>query len=396
MSDKTLVLVGSLTRDAPYFQGARGNGITVLAFGDESGQLTRLSEKGGIDNPTYLTVHEGNRCVYANSEVFGWNEGTVSAYCLDPLNGSLTYLNKQPALGSILAHNSLDRTGRFLFVANYSVYAEPEDSLPDQSVVVMPIRADGGLGPPVCSRSQSGSGLNAARQERSHAHCVLASPDNRHVLVADLGIDQLVVYRFDATTGALSAGEPTSFRMRAGAGPRHFVFHPSARYVYVINELDSTIVALAFDPASGGLRLLQTVPALPSGYVEESHCAGLQLTPDGRYLYGSNRGHDSLAVYAVEESTGRLSFVEHHSSLGKTPRDFAIDPSGRFLLVANQNSDVVVILRIDPETGKLTDAAQRAEVGTPMCVKFACFRSAVVAEAAAVGSGARTRAPQEA
>ena len=373
MSEGTFVVVGSLTRDAPYFQGARGKGITIFAFDETSGQLTRLSEKGGIDNPTYVTVHEGNRCLYANSEVFGWNEGTVSAYRLDPRTGSLLYLNKQPALGSILAHNSLDRTGRFLFVANYSVYAEPDDSLPDQSVVVMPIREDGGLGSAVCSRSHSGSGPNATRQERSHAHCVLASPDNRHVLVADLGIDKLVVYRFDAASGVLSAAKPMSFAMKAGAGPRQFAFHPSARYVCAINELDSTIAALAFDAASGGLALLQTVAALPSGHSEESHCAGLQFTPDGHYLYGSNRGHDSLVVYAVDESTGRLSFVEHHSSLGRTPRDFAIDPSGRFLLVANQNSDALVVLRIDPETGKLADAGPRAEVGTPMCVKFACF-----------------------
>ena len=179
--------------------------------------MTRLAEKGGVDNPTYLSVHEGNRCVYANSEVFGWNEGTVSAYRLDPTTGSLSYLNKQPALGSILAHNSLDRTGRFVLVANYSVYAEPEDTLPDQAVVVMPIRQDGGLGPPVSSHSHSGSGPNADRQERSHAHCALASPDNRHVLVADLGIDQLVVYRFDAASGALSPA-PTSFSDEAGSG----------------------------------------------------------------------------------------------------------------------------------------------------------------------------------
>ena len=146
MNDRTFVVVGSLTRDAPYFQGARGKGITVFAFDVQTGQLTRLAEKGGVDNPTYLSVHEGNRCVYANSEVFGWNEGTVSAYRLDPTTGSLSYLNKQPALGSILAHNSLDRSGRFVLVANYSVYAEPEDSLPDQAVVVMPIRQDGALG----------------------------------------------------------------------------------------------------------------------------------------------------------------------------------------------------------------------------------------------------------
>ncbi len=159
--------------------------------------------------------------------------------------------------------------------------------------------------------------------------------------------------------------------MKPGAGPRHFVFHPSSRYVYAINELDSTISALAFDTASGALRHLQTVPALPSGYSGESHCAGVQLTPDGRHLFGSNRGHDSLVVYAVDEATGELSFVEHHSCLGRTPRDFAIDPSGRFLLVANQDSDTLNVLRIAPETGKLTDIGVRAEIGTPMCAKFA-------------------------
>lgn len=370
MIERTFVAVGSVTRDTPYFQGARGKGITIFAFDETSGELTRLSEKGGVDNPTYLTVHEGNRCLYAVSEVFGWNEGTVSAYRLDPESGILSYINKQPALGSILAHNSLDRTGRFVLVANYSIYAEPDDSLPNQSVVVMPVRADGGLGAPVCSRSHSGSGPDAARQERSHAHCVLASPDNAHVIVADLGIDRLVVYRFDAASGSLSA-TPASVTIKAGAGPRHFVFHPSARYVYVINELDSTIAALAFDAASGGLALLQTAPALPPGYAGESHCAGLQLTPDGRFLYGSNRGHDSLVVYAIDQSTGRLSLVEHHSCLGKTPRDFTIDPSGRFLLVANQDSDSVIVFRIDPESGKLTDTGRRAEVGTPMCAKFA-------------------------
>jgi 6-phosphogluconolactonase len=371
MNNRTFVVVGSVTRDTPYFQSARGKGITVFAFDERSGQLTWLSEKGGVDNPTYLTVHEGNRCVYANSEVLGWNEGTVSAYRLNPQNGSLTYLNKQPALGSILAHNSLDRTGRFVLVANYSIYAEPEDSLPDQAVVVMPMRQDGGLGPVVSCHSHSGSGPQADRQERSHAHCVLASPDNRHVLVADLGTDQLVVYRFDAACGALSPAA-TSFNMKLGAGPRHFVFHPSSRFVYVINELDSTIAALEFDAASGVLSHRQTVPALPFGYRDKSHGAGVQLTPDGRYLFGSNRGHDSLVVYAVDEATGGLWLVEHHSCLGKTPRDFTVDPSGRFLLVANQDSGTVAVLRIDPETGKLTDAA-RAEIGTPTCLKFARF-----------------------
>ena len=370
MSGRTLMVVGSLTRDAPYFQGAHGQGIAVLSFDEDTGRMTPLSEKAGIDNPTYLTAHEGNHCLYASSEVFGWNEGTVSAYRIDPRRHTLSYINKQPALGSITAHHSLDRTGRFLFVANYSVNADPEDQLPDQAVVVMPIRADGGLGAPVCSRAHSGSGPNAARQERSHAHCVLASPDNRHVLVADLGADELVVYRFNASNGALTPAEAPPFKMWPGAGPRHFVFGSSGRHVFVINELDSTIASLAFDAATGGLALLQTVPALPTDFAGESHCAGLQVSSDGRHLYGSNRGHDSLVIYAVDPSTGGLSLVGHQPVSGKTPRDFAIDPSGRFLIVANQNSDVLVAFRIDHETGKLADTGQHAEIGTPMCVKF--------------------------
>ena len=370
MSGQTLMVVGSLTRDAPYFQGARGRGITLLSFDEDTGRMTPLSEKTGIDNPTYLTAHQGNACLYASSEVFGWNEGTVSAYRIDPKSHTLSYINKQPALGSIIAHHSLDRTGRFLFVANYSVYAEPEDRLPDQAVVAMPIRSDGGLGAPVCSHAHSGSGPNAARQERSHAHCIVASPDNTSVLVADLGTDELVAYRFDATNGALTPAQDPPFKMRPGAGPRHLVFSPTGRHVFVINELDSTIAALAFEPATGGLAHMQTVPALPADFAGENHCAGLQITSDGRHLYGSNRGHDSLAIYAVEQSTGRLSFVGHQTVTGKTPRDFAIDPSGRFLVVANQNSDGLASFRIDHDTGKLADTGQRAEIGTPMCVKF--------------------------
>ncbi len=248
MNDKTLLVVGSLNREAPYFQGARGKGGHSFGIRRRHRPNDSTVGEGRIDNPTYLTVHEGNGCVYASSEVFGWNEGTISAYRLDPRTGSLSYINKQSALGSIIAHTSLDKTGRFLLVANYSVYAEPEDRLPDQAVVVLPIRSDGGLGPPVSSHAHSGSGPDATRQERSHAHCVLVSPDNRHVLVADLGTDEVIVYSFEASSGAISPSAARSFKMQPGAGPRHFVFHPSARYVYVINELDSTIAALAFDP----------------------------------------------------------------------------------------------------------------------------------------------------
>ena len=372
MSGKTFVVVGCLNREAPYFKGAHGKGLAVFEFAPESGRLTLVSEKPGIDNPTYLTVHEGNGCIYASSEVFGWNEGVVSAYRLHPETGALTYINKQPALGSITAHHSFDKTGRFLLVANYSIYAEPADSGPDQAVAVLPIRSDGGLGAPASSHAHPGGGPNALRQERSHAHCIFVSPDNRHALVADLGTDEVVVYRFNAENGALTPSGPKPFKMSGGAGPRHFVFHPSGRWIYLINELDSTVAALAFDAASGGLNLLHTVAALPAGYREESHCSGIQITPDGRFLYGANRGHDSIAAYAIDPSTGKLSLIGHQSTLGRTPRDFTVDPSGRFLIVANQDSDLLTLFRIDRDTGKLIEAG-RAEIGTPMCAKFAQF-----------------------
>ena len=299
-----------------------------FAFDEKNGELIRLSEKGGVDNPTYLTVHEGNRCVYANSEVFGWNEGTISAYRLDPRSGGLSYINKQPALGSIPADNSLDRSGRFVFVANYSVYAEPDDTL-----------------------TGSVSGRNTdplGRRTRSRRVAAVPILQRPATLLGRRGRTPIASLRVPITatfsspiSGSTSSwfmvsmrrraslSAETSFSMKGGAGPRHFVFHPSARY----NLRDQR--ARFHDRGSrvrrgaeGKSTLLQTVSGHLSGYVEESHCAGLQLTPDGRYLYGSNLGgHDSLVTVTIDELTGRLSYVEHQSCLGRTPRDFAIDPS---------------------------------------------------------------------
>jgi 6-phosphogluconolactonase len=238
---------------------------------------------------------------------------------------------------------------------------------------VMPIRTDGGVGTPVTSRAHSGSGPNAQRQDRSHAHCIRTTPDNRHVVVADLGIDKLVTYRFDGNFGELTPGEVSYLDLPPGSGPRHFVFHPSARFAYVINELEASITTLSFDQFSGSFQLLDVVPTLPADYREVSECADLQISTDGRFLYGSNRGHNSIAIHAVNQSTGRLMLVGHQSTLGETPRNFAIDPSGRYLVVANQNGDSLIVFRIDDVTGGLADTGERVEIGTPMCVKFARF-----------------------
>lgn len=368
---RTLAFVGSLNRPAPYFEAARGNGISVFEFDEATGRLSLLSERTGIDNPTFLTVDRQRRRLYAISEVFGWNEGMVTAFAIDPARGTLSYINKQPTLGSITAHCSFDRTGRFLIVVNYSM-DNPADR-PGQSVAIFPLRDDGGLGPPTCSVRHVGSGPNPSRQEAPHPHCALASPDNRFVLVSDLGIDRILSYRFDAISGQLGAEPAASVSMPPGAGPRHLAFHPSGRFVYAINELSGTIVALAFSPDSGGMQVLQSVSAIPDGFIGESHCADLHVNEAGTVLYGSNRGNDSIAAYAIAPETGLLTLVGHVSSGGRTPRNLAIDPSGRFVLAANQNSDSIVTFPVEGATGALSAGGSVISSGTPMGIRLARF-----------------------
>jgi 6-phosphogluconolactonase len=360
--------VGTLSRPMPYVAAANGPGLAVLTFDETTGALDLRHEIGGIDNPSYLTLAPDGRTLYATSEVFGWHEGIATAYRIDRATGALRYINRQPTQGSIAAFAGFDRSGQWLLVANYRM---GEDGLrPPQAAVVFPIAADGGLGPVVAAVAHAGRGPNADRQEGPHPHCALASPDNRHVLVADLGIDRIMVYRFDAATGALHPAAHPWATLPPGSGPRHLTFDPAGRFLYAINELASTIAVFAWDAAGGGLAPVQTIGALPSAWQGESHCSDVQISPDGRFLYGANRGHDSIAVFAIDPADGRLTLIGHHPTLGRTPRQFTIDPSGRFLLIANQNADAVVVLARDARTGLLSDTGQRAGVGTPMCVKL--------------------------
>jgi len=360
---KVFLFVGCLNRRLPPFPSANGNGIAVFAFDPNTGDCRQLSLMDDIDNPTYLSFDPPRSCLYANSEVAG-KEGTVTTYLFDPTSGRLSPINKQPTLGSIAAHNSLSRDGRFLFVANYG--EGPTDALRDQSVTIFPILDDGGLGSACGSIAHRGTGPNPERQERPHAHCAVSSPDGGLVVVADLGIDAVLCHRL-VPDGSL-APDPAPLRLPPGSGPRQIAFHPSQAFAYVINELSSTISLLSFE--NRGFRLIESVPTLPASVGAENYPAELQLSRDGRFLYASNRGHDSIAIYAVDTATGRLAAISHCPSGGKTPRSFAIDPSGQWLLVGNQNSDSIALFQMDARNGTLTDTGRRLDVGTPLCVKF--------------------------
>jgi 6-phosphogluconolactonase len=363
MAQKTLLYVGTYTRPAPYLASTNGKGIYVYSLNRDTGELTYLSEIEGIDNPSFLAIDPQKRHLYATSEVWGWHEGLVTAFKIDPETGALSYLNKQSTLGSITAYVTVESTNRYLLLVNY---------WDRQSVAMFPIQADGSLAPASFSveHTEPGAKVDPARQDKSHAHCIVPDPTNTYAMVADLGLDKIMIYRMDLEAGKLIPHTPPFLKMNPGAGPRHFVFHPSGKFAYVIEELASSIAALAYDSTKGTLEWLQSVPALPEGFDGHSHCSDIQVTPDGRFLYGGNRGHDSLVIYAIDPSSGKLSYVGHQSTLGQTPRNFAIDPTGTFLLAANQDSDTIVTFRIDRETGLLHETGFVAEVPTPVCLKM--------------------------
>lgn len=362
MKSKVFVFVGALNHEAPYFQGARGNGLSVYSFDEETLEIDMLDEAPEILNPTFLSVDASGTHVYANSEVFGWKEGLVTAFRFDRETGKLTYINMQPSLGSIAAHNTLTRDGAKLAVANYSM----GNGGPDQAAVIYGIRQDGGLTPPIGSVAHEGSGPDKARQERSHAHSV-TELDRNIILVADLGTDSLTSYRLtdEGRLELLAISKSGS-----GAGPRHVAVHPNGQFLFVMNELNSTVASYAIHTNSGALTPINVIPAIPRDIAVESHCADIQISPDGRFLYGSNRGHDSIAVFETVAATGALHEVGFFACGGKTPRNLALTPSGKHLFCANQNSDIITIFARDAESGALSDTGASIAIGTPMCVRI--------------------------
>jgi 6-phosphogluconolactonase len=314
-----------------------------------------------VPNPSFLAVHPDGRTLYAANETTtldGQPGGAVSSFAIDRGSGELTFLNRQPSHGTDPCHVSVDASGGNVFVANYT----------SGSVAVLPIEAAGRLAPASDVHQHRGSGPDPKRQEGPHAHFITRDPANRYVLASDLGLDQVLVYRLDAERGTLTAHEPPAVSLPPGSGPRHLAFHPFAPVVYVINELASTISTCAWDEVAGTLRLLGTISTLPEDFEGGSSCAEVRVAPSGSFVYGSNRGHDSIAVFAVDPADGTLSPAGHVSTEGANPRNFTIDPSGTLLLAANQDSDTIVAFRIDPDTGALNPTGQVTRVPSPVCV----------------------------
>ncbi len=353
--DDYIVYVGTYTREA-------SKGIYAWRFNAQDGSLKPLGLAGEVVNPSFLTIHPNNRYLYAVSEVANLNgqrTGAVSAFSIDNQSGKLTLLNSVPSGGTGPCFVSVDKTGKTLLVANYN----------SGSVAAMPIKPDGSLGEAASTIQHKGSSTDPKRQQGPHAHSIQPSPDNRFALAADLGIDQLLVYRLDPATATLTPNDPPYAKLNGGAGPRHFSFDPKGKRVYVINEIQSTVTAFDYDKAKGALKEVATVSTLPKDFSGTSHTAEVLVHPNGKFLYGSNRGHDSIAVFSLDGS-GKPTPIEHVSTLGKTPRNFRIDPTGRWLFAANQSSGTVQLFRIDPATGRLTASGQSLEVSSPVCVKF--------------------------
>jgi 6-phosphogluconolactonase len=355
-----LVYVGTYT-------SGKSEGIYLYSLNLGSGELKHIATTKGVKDPSFLAVAPSRRYLYAVNELeefAGKRSGAVSSFAVDQSTGQLKFLNQQPSLGGAPCYLVVDRSGRFVLVANYA----------GGNVAVLPIRSDGTLGDATDMKQDHGSSINTERQEAPHAHCIVLDPANRFAYACDLGTDKIMIFRFDKRRGKLSANEKPWVQLKPGAGPRHLVFHPNGKHAYVINELHATITAFAHDRVNGNLVEVQTVATLPADFIGANTGADIHISPDGRFVYCSNRGHDSIAVFGINHANGKLSLIAHESTEGKTPRNFAIDPTGAFLLVANQNSNNIVTFRRDRKTGRLTPTSHVAEVPSPVCLKFTTGR----------------------
>jgi len=342
-----IMYVGTYTRPP-------SKGIYSCRFDPATGKVTLIGVAAETDNPSFLAIHPNQRFIYAVNETStyrGESAGSISAFAIDAGTGKLRLLNQVSSRGPGPCHVTVDKSGKWVFAANYD----------GGSIAAFPVRPDGSLGEASTFVQHQGSSVNRERQGEPHAHAVTISPDNRFLLVADLGLDRVFAYRMDSTGREFSPGNPPFASLAAGSGPRHIAFRPDGKTVYVINEMLSTLTAFGYDSARGGLRELQTVSTLPAGFTGINSTAEIAVHPNRRFLYGSNRGHDSIAIFLIDEGKGTLTAAGHASTLGHTPRNFAIDPTGQYLIAANQDSSNIVVFRIDPNSGGLTPTGPTLE-----------------------------------
>src|SRR5579859_1175872 len=350
-SGKYLFYVGTYTEE-----GSTSKGIYAYRFDASTGQITTLGLAAETTNPSFVALHPNGRFLYAVNEVGNYkgpNSGGVSAFSIDRITGKLTFLNEVPSRGADPCYITVDKTGKHVLVANYT----------GGSVAVFPVQEDGKLGEASAFVQHTGKGPNAERQEGPHAHSIDLSPDQRFAMVDDLGLDELLVYKFDNTKGTLTPNDPPFAKLDAGVGPRHFALRPDGKFAYVVTEIGHTVTVLSNDAANGKLQPVQTITTLPKDFKGRNDDAEIRVHPSGKFLYASNRGDDSIAIYAIDQAKGTLTQVAITKTGGKEPRNFEIDPEGKLLFAENQKSDNIVVFRIDQKTGQLTPTGKVLEVG---------------------------------
>ena len=324
---------------------------------------SRIVDSANIANPSFLAVSPNEKYVYAVSEVAGAGSdgGKLASFSFNKLSGALTPVNQQSSNGTNPCYVAVDRSGKWAAVGNYT----------SGTLSVLPILPDGSLGKAVTSIQHTGQSVNTERQNSPHVHSTIFSPDNNFLFVPDLGIDKLMSYRFNKKNGILKEANPAFVMTRAGSGPRHFDFHPNKKFAYLVEELTGGVSAYSYSSKNGQLELLQNISTLPPEYLGYAGSADIHVSPDGKFLYASNRGEsNTIAIFSIDKKSGMLKVVGHQSTLGKTPRNFNFDPGGNHLLVANQGSDEIVIFKIDKATGMLTDTGKRIQVSKPVCLKW--------------------------
>lgn len=355
-NDNYLVFIGTYT-------GNGSEGIYSFSFNPTTGDISTVELAAVTDNPSFIVIDPKGQFLYTVNELDTFNNeetGAVSVFKIDHKSGKLNLIQKVSSLGAHPAHLSIDKTGKYLMVANYS----------GGNFCVFPIKNDGKLGEHSAFIQNYGSSVNAERQTSPHAHFIQMTDDNRFVMVADLGVDKILIYQFDSIDGSLKPNDPAFINLDPGSGPRHFDFSPSGNFFYVLNELTSTVKVFAYDPATSALQSKQTISTLPENFEGTNTAAEILVDSKGKFLYASNRGDDSIVQFNIDPVTGLLSPVVWVSSGGKTPRNFAIDPTGEWMFSANQNSNNILLFRVDKESGRLMNTDQIINVGSPVCISF--------------------------